>query len=385
LAEVDKEAPAAAPINRPSYALVALALSTIFVISVPVAAWVYYSQGPGVDFVSFWAAGRLALSGHPELAYDIDTHRALERTVVQIGGLMPFPYPPPFLLAVALFAIAPYWLAYLLWIAVTAALYLAATRSALPPRFAFAHPAALVNSVIGQNGFLTSAIFIAGISIIASQPFAGGLVLGLLVIKPQLGILLPVALLADRNWKAIAGAALSSLMLLVLAALVFGLDSYRAFAGTSQQYAVFMESYAWDWGEQASVFAFFRFFGIPQAIALTAQIVAALGAAVVTWRAWASGHPQRAAILAAATILVPPYLFTYDSLILVLPMASLLRDPERAWRPATVWLLLFLPLIPLFGFEHAYPGPNTIPIAAILCLWWLSATARSTERAAATG
>ena len=50
--------------------LVALACSTIFVLTVGVSAWVYYSQSPAVDFASFWAAGRLAIEGSPALAYD---------------------------------------------------------------------------------------------------------------------------------------------------------------------------------------------------------------------------------------------------------------------------------------------------------------------------
>ena len=357
--------------DRSGYALAALALSTIFLISIPVAAWVYYSQRPGVDFASFWAAGRLALTGTPALAYDIEQHRAVELSVVSLGGLMPFPYPPPFLFVVTPLAIPAFWLGYLLWICATSGLYLVATRSLMPPRFALAHPAALVNSIIGQNGLLTAAIFLFGLSMVTAQPFAGGLVLGLLVIKPQLAVLVPVALIAARAWQAIAGAALSSLLFAALAALVFGLDSYWGFIGITRQYAIFIDSYDWAWGEQASVFAFFRFFDAPQTVALAAQAATAIVAAAITWRAWALRSGQRCAILAAATILVPPYLFTYDSLILVLPLAVLLRDSSRPWRPAIIWACLFAPLVPLFGFGSVYPGPNTVPIAAILCLWWL--------------
>jgi hypothetical protein len=136
----------------------------------------------------------------------------------------------------------------------------------------------------------------------------------------------------------------------------------------------------WNWAEQASVFGFLRFVGVPQAVGLTAQAFAALAAAILTWRAWARGHEQRGAILAAATLLVPPYVFTYDSLLLVLPLAVLLREPERRWRAALAWVFLALPLLGYFGL---YPGPNTVPIAAGLCLWWLSAGATGKKKAAA--
>lgn len=366
----DAPAAAAAPLVGRLQALVALAASTIFTITVVVACWVHYSEAPGVDFTSFWAAGRLTLLGQASLAYDTAAHRAVELTVANIGGPLPFPYPPPFLFLVSAIAFHPYWLAYLLWMAVTAGLYLAATIRFMAPRYAFAHPATLVNAIIGQNGFLTSGIFLLGVSALAKRPFAAGAMFGLLVIKPQLGVLVPVALVAAREWRAIGGAAVSSIALLAMAAIAFGFESYQAFIGITSEYAGYMAAARWKWVELASVFGFFRFFGVSQTAALAVQAVAAIAAAILTWRAWVLRLERRGAILAAATMFVPPYLFTYDSLLLILPLAYLIRDSARPWRPAIVWLLL---LLPLFGYFGIYPGPNTIPIAAMLCLWWLMA------------
>lgn len=369
------------PTEIPAFALTALAFATIFVISIPVAAWVYQSQRPGVDFVSFWAAGQLAISGHPALAYDINAHRAIEQTVTTLRGLMPFPYPPPFLLVVSLVAWLPYWLAYLPWIVVTSGLYLVATRTFVPLRFALAHPAALVNSIIGQNGFLTSGMFLAGVSIVTARPLLGGTILGLLVVKPQLAVLVPIALVAERNWRAIGAAAVSSLLLLALAAVVFGFETYKGFLAVSSQQAAYLSTYSWHWNEQVSVFAFLRSFGVGQSQALIAQGIVAVAAAVVTWRAWAAGLKQRAAVLAAATILVPPYLFIYDSLILILPLAEFLKDRQRPWRAAIIWVCL---LVPLFGYVDLYKGPNPIPVAAALCLWWLCGKSSREAAIAAT-
>jgi hypothetical protein len=358
-----------AKLEANAVALVALAFSTIFILTVAVAAWVYLTQGPAVDFARFWAAGRLAIEGSPSLAYDIGAHRLMEMSVAHMGGLMPFPYPPPFLFFVTPIAFKPFWLAYLAWIVATAGLYLAAATRFAPLRYPLAHPAATVNAIIGQNGLLTCAIFAFGLSLVAAQPFAGGAILGLLVIKPQLAVLLPVAFLAERNWRAIAGGAATSLLLLLLAWLVFGPGAYRGFLAITGDYAGYMSGSRWNWSELASLFAFLRFFGIPQSAALAIQGVAALGAAFLAWRAWASGDERRIAVLAAATLLVPPYLFSYDSLLLILPIASFLRDGKHEWRVPVIWLLLLLPLLGYFGL---YPGPNTIPVAAILCLWWLA-------------
>ena len=364
------------------YALVALGFSASFAITIVVATWVYFSLAPAVDFASFWAAGRLALMGSPALAYDIEAHRAVEMTVSHMGGLMPFPYPPPFLFAVALIAFHPFWLAYLLWILATSALYFAAVRNFATARYAFSHPAAIVNAIIGQNGLLTSGIFILGVSLVATRPFLAGSILGLLVVKPQLGVLIPVALVAARRWDSVAGAALSSILLLVLAALVFGLESYRAFLGIGAQYAGFMDLSRWNWSELASFFSFLRFFGVPQPIALACQAIAAIAAAILTWRAWAIGAEQRGAILASATLLVSPYMLTYDSMLLIWPLAVFLRDRERPWRAAIVWLCLLAPFLSYFGY---FPGPNTIPVAAGLSLAWLTFDAGKRKAAAPFG
>ena len=368
-----------AKVQKKTVALVALAFSTIFVLTAAVAAWVY-SKGPAVDFASFWAAGRLATGGSPALAYDIQTHRAMEMSVAHMGGLMPFPYPPPFLFFVVPIAFKPFWLAYLAWIVPTAALYLIAAARFAPLRYPLAHPAATVNAIIGQNGLLTCGIFLLGLSLVAAQPFAAGIILGLLVIKPQLAVLLPIALLAERNWWAIAGAAASSLLLLALAWIVFGAGAYQGFLAITGDYAGYMSGSRWRWGELASLFAFLRFFGVPQAAALAIQAVAALGAAFLTWRAWATRDKNRIAILAAATLIVPPYLFTYDSLLLLVPLAGFLEDDGHPWRGPIVWLLLLLPLLGYFGI---YPGPNTVPMAAILSLWWLAGPRVSAKAAVA--
>ena len=286
------------------------------------------------------------------------------------------------LFIVAAIAFHPFWLAYLLWILATAALYFAATRSFTTIRYAFAHPSAIVNAIIGQNGLLTSGIFIFGVSLVERRPFVAGTVLGLLIIKPQLAILVPVALVAARRWDSVAGAALSSMLLLAAAWLVFGTESYRAFLGISGQYAGFMDMSRWNWSELASLFSFLRFFGIPQPVALFIQAMAGLAAASLTWRAWASGDEERGAILASATMLVSPYMLTYDSMLLIWPLAVFLKDWARPWRAAIVWLCLLGPFLAYFGF---YPGPNLTPVAAGLSVAWLTFDSGKRKAAAPFG
>lgn len=338
-------------------------------------AWRTWHGAANLDFVSFWAAGRLALEGAPASAYDITIHRAVELASGGLNkGFMPFPYPPPFLFFVIPFALVPFFPAFIAWVSVTCGLYLWSCRRIAPPPYSLVHSAALVNALIGQNGFLTSAIFIIGTSLLATRPALAGAVLGLLVVKPQLALLLPVAVLAARQWRAVAGAVASSSLLLLAALIVFGLSAYQAFLAILPQYAQFMTRDLVRWNELASIYAFFRFLGAPQQVSLAAQIIVALAAAAVTWRAWSRDLDTKIPILAAATLLLPPYLYHYDTLLLILPIGWYIQKQPRPALVVALWLLCLLPFV---GYAKYWPGPNTVPIAAILSIWFLYRDAAS--------
>jgi hypothetical protein len=326
--------------------------------------WQNYSDPVGVDFVSFWSAGRLALQGDPAAAYDIAIHRGVELAAAPGTGLMPFPYPPPFLLVVTVFALPSFPFAYALWDVVTGALYAFAGRRIAPLAYVLANPPVLVAAMIGQSSLLTSAILIAGLSAVGSAPFVAGAILGLLIIKPQLALMLPVAMLAGRQWRVIAGAVLSSSTALLLALLVFGSDSYRGFVAILPHYVGYMSEARWDWAELASPFALVRYFGAGQAVALAFQILTCLVAGTITAIAWIREWENKVPILAAACLLGSAYLFTYDAILLIMPAAVLIRH-HKFWSVGLLWLLCLLPT--LKGYD-LYDGPNTIPLACFVSI-----------------
>ncbi len=237
-------------------------------------AWSFnFSQVNVTDYLSYWAAGKLVLTGHPADAYNVEIHRAVEFTVTSLNAVLPFPYPPPFLIPVTPFSLLPYMWGFAAWLIVTGIVYFFAARRVAPGAYAFAQPPAIINGWIGQNGFLTSAIFVTGTRLLEMRPFAGGAILGILVIKPQLAPLLPVAVIAARLWPAVAGAASSAAALLLLSLLLFGWDAYVGFWNILPLYTDMMRRDAWPWNEFISVFAFLRWFGIEQAIASTVHVV----------------------------------------------------------------------------------------------------------------
>jgi hypothetical protein len=349
-------------------------MTVIFTYYCAYGVWRTIYETPALDFVSYWSAGRLALMGNPAGSYNNVVHGAVEMTVSALAGsIQPFPYPPPFLLFVTPFALFPFPVAFAAWLMVTAGLFFLAFRRIAPLPYTFALPAAHGNALVGQNGFLTAAIFSIGTTLLETQPYLAGAILGVLIIKPQLALLLPVAVIASRNWKAIAGGAGSASALLLVALGVFGPRTYEAFFAylplQTSQVSGGVPLY-----KLASVCAAMLFFGAPLKVALAIQGIVALGAAAATWIAWSRDLPTKAPVLAAATLLAPPYLFGYDALLLMLPLGWLIRHQRQPITVALIWLLCLLPLAAGTVF---YPGPNTIPLAAALSVWAMFREARA--------
>ena len=342
-----------------------LSVAALFGGIIGAACWIIWTQPQSVDFISFWAAGRMLLEGAGPAIYDIEAHRAVEQSAGASVGLMPFPYPPPFALIVAPFGALPSGAAFSAWVAATIALYLAAARRWMSPLLALAQPSVLVNGFIGQAAFLTSAIFMAGTRLLATRPMLGGALLGALVIKPQLGLLLPLALVAGRQWRAFAGAALSSVALLLAPLPVVGLAGYSAFLKLASTFAGYVTAGRWPWQELSSVYALLSYFAVPRAIGLAVHLAVAFAAAALVWRAWRGDRPGKIATLAAATLLIPPYLLTYDGVLLALPVAFLLIEARRPYFALAVWLVSLLAAGAVF---RIYEAPNVLPLAAILAL-----------------
>jgi hypothetical protein len=340
----------------------ALLVAALFAGTIAAVCVIVWQQPKPIDFLSFWAAGKMAIGGNAPGIYDIAAHRAVERSVTGVGTL-PFPYPPPFALIVAPFALMPFGAAFTGWLLVTGALYVTAARGWMRRRLALAQPAALINGFVGQSAFLTSGLIFGGLRLLAARPVLGGALLGALVIKPQLGLMLPVALIAGRQWRAIGGGAASSAALATLSWIALGTKAWQAFFVLLGTFGGFLTASRWPWHELASIFAFLRFFGVAAPIALAIHAGVALTAAVLVWRTWREDREGKEAMLAAATLLGPPYLLSYDAVLLALPVAWLLSR-----RPAlglSVWLLSLIPVGAIFGL---YEFPNTIPLGALLGL-----------------
>lgn len=317
------------------------------------------------DFYYFWDAGANVLAGQPERAYT--TH------MTPLGELWPLPHPPPFLLIAPLFALMPVQVSLLLFLSVSGILYVATARQ--PLRIALANPTVPYNVKWAQTGFLTSAILFGGLNFIKRRPLIAGAILGLMIIKPHLGVFIPVALASGRQWKAFAAAAASSALLILLAAIAFGPEIYLAWLKSIGHFGGVLPERFWEWSQLSSTYAFLRWWGLNSPAAFVGQALTAVAGGLLVAQSWRRDWHSKAAILAAATMLVPPYLCSHDAVMMVVPLGVIAA--RSLWRAAIVWFLLLVPWFNVAMFNRALlpfdvsGGPDPTPIAAALSLLFL--------------
>jgi hypothetical protein len=228
--------------------------------------------------------------------------------------------------------------------------------------------------LLGQTGFLTTALLVGGASWIATSPLIGGAILGAMIIKPHLALMVPVALIAGSEWRAFGAATASAAALIATAALAFGPDAYAYWWDSASQYGNLFQSGFWHWNMIASVYGTLRWSGLGNPAALLGQFAVAALAATVVAISWSQRWPSKVAVLAAATLLASPYLFTYDAVLMIAPLGYLAAG--RSWKAIAIWVLMLEPLFAKLGRYDYVPFltsnlPNTIPFAAGLSLFLL--------------
>lgn len=334
------------------------------------------AQSPiGSDFLAFWAAGKIALTGEFASAYDLAAEQAVQATT-GYEGVFAFVNPPPFLFAVTPFGTLPYPAAWVAWIAVTYAVWYWASWKAYPRYWPLimAYPGALVAAIHAQNGLLTGALLVGGVALAGRRPWLGGALIGALVIKPHLALLMPFWLAAGGKWKAFVAAGLSAVGLLLLSWAVFGTETMLAYTASWDASAKIMaiedpEFYL----RMATLYAQLRILAGAE-IALATNALVAVGMIVLvmlSWRRFGDDMAASGALALAATPLASPYLFNYDLPFLILPTLWLVQEARAAGnRPWDKALLFLLFIAPFATRVMALPlHINLMPVFSALMVW----------------
>ncbi len=342
----------------------------------------------GGDFINPYAASIAALKGDPAAVYDI--HRQhLQEAAVTGGrdlGVLGFHYPPMYLLIVLPLSILPLVASWVVFETVTLAGYLAVLRRIAPIPLglwlAIAFPAVIINFMCGQNGFLTTALIGGGLLLLDRSPMLAGLLFGLIAYKPQFAILIPLALIAARRWRALVAAAASAIVFAAVSLAVFGAPTWRAFIGSiAFTQKVVLERGAIDFSTLQTIFGAIRMWGGSVEVAYLFQaVVAIFAASAVVW-VWQSSRPfaLKAAAVAVGSVMVSPYVLQYDLALLALPIAWLAMEGFEkgflAYEKAVLSLAWILPRVALPVSQSA-----KIPLAPIVTIALMAAILRRASR-----
>ena len=201
---------------------------------------------------------------------------------------------------------------------------------------------------------------------------------GVLSLKPQLGVLLPLVLGLQGRWRTIASAAATAIALVSVTALIYGVDIWVALrqqgaapavlsAGAPEGFAVSHGAVDFLWRPRD---------GLPLGIAWALQaIVSSVALAGVIWTFWRRRDPVLStALLIAAIFLISPYSLSYDMVVLGWVVALLRQRDEN--EPADHYLLMavwVLPAVMLLNSELLIPIA-TLVLSAFACrlVWRLA-------------
>ena len=352
-----------ARLERLARALLA-ALAVAFIVTLAAGSGSSTASGRvGGDYPAFYGAGTIVADGNGHDLYDISPGGAQDRSQRDLygdeGGFLYYVYPPPVAAFYAPLAKLPYRLSY----AIDTLLMVAALAGALAlvrpmvrvvrDHFVLAFTAALtfypalkaVSS--GQNTSITllllAAVWRAEHD---GRDGLGGVALGLLLLKPQLGAIVIVLQLVRRRWRPVLVAAGVGGALFAAGVAVAGagwvadwwhvLRTYEE--GDSLLNA--HQSIAW-FGAAESVFGVGS--TAAKAIGYPLAVATVLVAAWVWWRTADDdeGRAVRYGVAAAAVLLASPHTVFYDAGLLVLP-AVVLADRAATARDRKLLALLWV-------------------------------------------
>jgi hypothetical protein len=326
-----------------------------------IAAQVYLADNVRNDFSFYYGAARIGMRDGWSHIYDLDLMQkqldaiATGSQATLVSPLARFVSPPPLAWLVTPFALLPFQAAYALWVLMLVAALVLAWRLAAPGA-GWARVIHLVAAVawipvayglqVGQPVTLVAAAVAAGYALLkAGREWQAGAVLGLMVVKPQLAFLVPLALLVSGHRRAFVSFAALAALLAIASAINIGPNGLAAlwdrltFAGTKLALPLTL-----------------------QALVPWASVTHLMQFAIAVWALTLAYFFRRRIELVVSAALVggllaTPYLHFDDFAMLGLAMWLYLRTPGPSWRWAFLLaLVVAVEGIPIWGAIPALLG-----------------------------
>jgi len=333
-----------------------IALLTMFVVrDLQLLREVLNNQPLGVDFLPLWTGARVETGRLYDFGFVTE-----QQAWLYTGKVRPFVYPPSALLFVRPFGLMPFWVAYPLFMTLSGALFLwAARRIGADWRVVMLAPAVVLVAVAGQLTFLISGLAMTALAL-RGRPVLAGVLLAIAgAIKPQMLVLLPLALLAEGNWRTF-WATVATAGLLLVSSLPFG-ASWLEWVQALPRFHDLVQS---DWTLLKTAATPYAAWG-PLSLVVTVPV-----AVFAVWFAFRSDNvPRRVLALLGGALAISPYAMNYEVALLVPAVLALEKRPA--------WTLVFYAALAMF-----LSGPISLVTAILLLLrdmWGSPDAARSGE------
>ena len=331
----------------------------------------------GRDFANVWTGGHLVRDGLVSKLYNVAAYQDYQRQLFGPIGQHSFSYPPITFPMSAGLAFLPYPVALIVWQVAGIAFFIWTARPWWPKRvgptwLAVLTPAALVNLWTGQYGFFIGGLFLLGWrQIELDRRILAGICFGLMLVKPQMAVLVPLALALRGEWKTIASAAITVFVLVSASIFAYGIEPWRDLLfGTGPFLAGLINARGSFFGfmsTSAATAAFSAGASLPLALATQAVFVAGGLYIVVASALRKASLREYALITATATFVVLPYGYNYDMQV---PMIGALYVMTAAGRSTIDWRLAFYGFIaPQFGMLLAAASVPLMPVMIAGLLW----------------
>lgn len=329
----------------------------------------------GGDFIVFRLAASVA--GTPDMIaiYEMSNLKEMLEAIYLGKDDLNFAwmYPPTMSLIIAPFGLPPYLAAFALWVALFGGLFLFTTFRLWADKWALffvaASPAVFQAVITGQNGLMTATLLALAGAFADRRPILAGIAAGLLTVKPQLGLLIPIAFMAAGCWRAFAVAAVTAVALALASLVAYGPESWIGFYEGVTAHGARMGAEGFPYSKLVTPYGLIFMAGAPALVATLVQTAAGLALAayvVVVWRR-VKDWDLRAAALSTAAILATPYAFYYE-IVIMAPALLLIarRGVETGWLRYEQLTLIIAWIAPMMmPAPHGTPNISTCAVGAI--------------------
>lgn len=357
-----------------------------------------FGQLKWTDFVHFYTLGHLARTGPVSALYDpVTQHQRQVELVPESATEHYVPVnTPQIALVFAPLSFLSYRMAGAVWALASLAAYaitlwwawrhvrggltdptmVVVAAAAFPPFWSLV--------LHGQTTAVPILAFSAGaLALSRGRPILAGAALGLLLMKPQFGLMVAVTILACREWALLSGLVLSAAAQFTVVAGTLGMGTVLEYLEMVPRLASMRAALEPRMEQMHSIATVTQLLPFP--LDLAAWVLVATCVAWLTLAVWRSGAPvhTRMAGLVTGSVLLNPHLNLYDVAVMAVPLVWLTgwfeAEPEKApgireRSRLAIYALYVLLLVPTARLVW-------IQLSPLVLVWFVYALWRTTRSA----